>query len=126
MLLLAIIACTCAPPPTEPPAPAPTLPEVRRPLCTTPLACGLLVHYSLDTVQTNVCDWCGEESPALCGTWLPAAPGATEPRCAIYRELELCILQHASTTRFADLPEMAKTNVLALQDREDQRVDCIE
>lgn len=139
MLLLAL-ACTCvgappadtpepAAPPVaaEPAAPAAPLPPSRRSLCATPLGCGLLVHYTVDTVAQNVCGWCGEDAPALCGeTWLPSAAGAELPRCGIYAELEKCILQHSGTRRFADLPDMAQHNILNLQERQDGQIDCVE
>ena len=130
MLLLSLIACTgadpvAAPPPVAAPAPAPRFSEVHRPLCATPLGCGLLAHYSLTTVESSLCDWCGEDVPGLCGSWLPSAPGSEQPRCSIYLELERCILQHSSTTRFADLPAMAQANILALQERADQPDGCV-
>ena len=130
MILLALLACTSAEPvATAPtvatPTPTPRLSAVHRPLCATPLGCGLLAHYSLATLEGSLCDWCGEDSPALCGAWLPAAPGADQPRCSIYLELERCILQHSGTTRFADLPAMAQANILALQERADQPGGCV-
>jgi hypothetical protein len=141
-MLLLVLACTCigappepdvpatptATPTTEPTAqPARPLPPSRQPLCATPLGCGLLIHYSVDTVTENLCGWCGADNPALCRDhWLPVAPGSDQPRCEIYRELERCILQHSGTTRFADLPDMAQANILNLQEREDAREDCVE
>ncbi|MFT5679705.1 MAG: hypothetical protein ACI8RZ_000610 [Myxococcota bacterium] len=142
-MLLLVLACTCAGAPpvpdaaepipaaepvtAEPVTAAPPLPPSRKPLCATPLGCGLLIHYRIDTVRDSVCGWCGEDNPALCGdTWLPNAAGAELPRCGIYQELERCILQHSSTKRFADLPDMPQANILTLQEREDGRVDCVE
>ena len=89
------------------------------------LGCGLLAHYALETVEGSLCDWCGDERPALCGAWLPSAPGSDLPRCGVYLELERCILQHSTTTRFADLPAMAQANILALQERADQEDGCV-
>lgn len=131
MILLALIACTGADPvagspPEAAPSPAPRFSEVHRPLCATPLGCGLLAHYSLATIEGRLCDWCGEDAPTLCGTWLPAAPDSDRPRCEIYLELERCILQHSGTTRFADLPAMAQANILALQARADEAGGCVE
>lgn len=132
MLLLALLACTGAEPPAASPpgavpaAATPRLADVHRPLCTTPLGCGLLAHHSLATLEDSRCGWCGEDAPALCGDWLPIAPGDAQPRCEIYLELERCILQHSGTTRFADLPAMAQANILALQERADQPGGCVE
>ena len=131
MLLLALIACTCADTTAETPEPVVVpavtlLPEAHRPLCATPLGCGLLVHHPIETFEASLCDWCGEERPSMCGPWLPSAPGADEPRCGIYRELERCVLQGAGVTRFGDLPDIARENVLRLQERADAKGDCVE
>ena len=136
LVLLSLLACTCTGAADQPPAPeSPSvtppdikpLPEAHRPLCEQPLACGLLVHHPIDVVAASVCTWCGETSPGLCPTWLPAAPGESGlPRCTIYRELERCVMQQSGVTRFGDLSDIARDNVLTLQDREDQKTDCVE